>query len=323
MQELREVHSELAIHDLQRRLAILGYRLGDEASKGLFGELTAAAVTAFKVSNGLGSDDTLDQTTWTALRDATMQMGDRPLYLHIPHFRGRDVAELQAALSSMGFTCFVDSSFGGETEYALGEFQKNMGLRQTGILDTETLGSIQRLRHIWEGKRGFFLEGRLPETARPQKVLEDTLVCVYGIDEPTRVIANRVANLARATTVNSRILSASALETAPKKDMLLVGLRLMPQPESQKGEDKKLKKSRAARLQKQTAPECPDAPCVYLSDHEEFVSQFAAAIQTARESTNRVTVIIDTLPTHSEDLNLQRQIIASQVLDVLCRACKR
>ncbi|MCL2529229.1 MAG: peptidoglycan-binding protein [Coriobacteriia bacterium] len=320
MQEEREVHSELAIHDLQRRLTLLGYRLGEEAEKGLFGELTASAVTSFKVSNGLGSDDTLDQNTWTALKDATMQMGDRPLYLHIPHFRGRDVAELQAALSSMGFPCFIDTSFGGETEQALGEFQKNMGLGQSGILDTETLQTIQRLRHIWDGKRGIYLEGRRVPPTRPQEVLEATSVCVFGIDEPTRVIANKVANLARATTINSRVLCATALETAPKKDMLLVGLRLLSEPEDQKVDTKKQKRAKSGLFQKPTKPPCPEAPCAYLSSGEEFTSQLTEAIQTARGGTQRVTIIIDTLPQSSEDLTLQRQIIAAQVLDALCQA---
>jgi len=287
MQEQQEVHSELAIHDLQRRLAILGYRLADEADKGLFGERTAAAVTAFKVSNGLGSDDTLDQTTWTALKDATMQLGDRPLYLHIPHFRGRDVSELQAALSSMGFACLVDNSFGSETEQALREFQTNMGLLASGIVDAETLSVIARFKHIWEGKRGFFLEGRLPLYARSVEVLEATDICVYGVDEPTRVIANRVANLARATTVDSKLISVAALETAPKKDMLLIGLK------QEMGQ----------------------------GDVSLDTLQLAQAISAAREDkTNRVTIAIDTLSTEGEDISLQRQITAAHILDTLCEA---
>jgi len=296
MQLEKEIHSELAIHDLQRRLATLGYRLGEEADKGLFGERTAAAVTSFKVSNGLGNDDTLDQTTWTALKDATMQLGDRPLYLHIPHFRGRDVSELQGALSSMGFACAVNNIFGAETEHILREFQRDMGLRPTGILDQETFATMNRLRHVWEGKRGFPLGGRIPVPARCLEVLETTPVCIFGIDEPTRVIANRVANLARATTLQSRVLSASALETAPKKDMLLLGLRL---------------------------DESGLAPGDYLDNKELAVNDLASAIRDAQAKDNRLTLVINAWPGEGEDLTLKRQEIATWVLDTLCLALAR
>ena len=319
MQKEQEVHAELAIHDLQRRLTILGYRLGEEAEKGLFGEKTAAAVTAFKMSTGLGNDDTLDQATWTALKDASMQLGDRPLYLHIPHFRGRDVVELQSALSSMGFACMADTSFGPETEQALRDFQNDMGLRSTGILDSETLKTMLRLRHVWEGKRGFFLEDRIPALARSLEVLESTHVCVFGIDEPTRVIASRVANLARATTVEAGVLSVSALETAPKKDMLLVGLRLHNGDVDGKEQKGKRKEGRAKPL-KETVSDRPEAPCVYLSRQESLISEFAEAIQAVRGGENRVTLVIDTWPDDSEDLSLQRQEIATRVLDALCKA---
>jgi len=295
MQQEREVYSELAIHDLQRSLVILGYRLGEEADKGLFGERTAAAVTSFKVSNGLGNDDTVDQATWTALRDASMQLGDRPLYLHITHFRGRDVAELQGALSSMGYACVVDTSFGAETEQALREFQTNMDLKPTGILDTDSLGAMLRLKHIWEGKRGFFLEGRFAALARCAEALESVDVCVFGIDEPTRVIANRVANLARATTIEARLLSVSALETAPKRDMLLVGLR-------------------------QQDGSCQaDTHCISLDD-EDLITRLSEAIKSAPANDNRITLLIDNSVGEGEDLSLKRQVTATRILDALCGA---
>jgi len=322
MQNEQEVHAELAIHDLQRRLAILGYRLGDEAEKGLFGEKTAAAVTTFKVSTGLGNDDTIDQATWTALKDASMQLGDRPLYLHIPHFRGRDVGELQGALSSMGFACAVDNSFGPETEQVLREFQNDMALSATGILDAETLMTMLRLRHVWEGKRGFFLEGRIPELARSAEVLASWKVCVFGIDEPTRVIANRVANLARATTVDSGVLSVSALETAPKKDMLLVGLKLQNDASTKK-EQKAKKKEGRSKPRQVPASSNAETPCVYLSSQEKLITELAEAIKTVRGKGNRLTLVIDTRTKENEDLSLQRQEIAAQVLDTLCLALQK
>jgi len=336
MQRDHEIQSELAIPDLQRRLAMLGYQLGDEAGKGLFGEKTAAAVTLFKQSTGLGNDDTLDQTTWTALKDASMTMGDRPLYLHIPHFRGRDVGELQGALSSMGFACAVDTNFGTETEQALREFQDDMGLRSTGILDDKSLAAIFRLRHLWEGKRGLFLEDRPPIIARSMEVLEACSVCVFGIDESTRIIANRVANLARATTVESGVLSPSALGTEPRKGMLLVGLELgkgkkvgenkkevgkkagSRKVESNKEEGKKEGKKKEGSRKEKAAPESADTPRVYLDDNKDLLPELKAALATARAGENRITLVIDAVAGERDDSVLQSQEIAARILDALC-----
>ncbi|MCL2807773.1 MAG: peptidoglycan-binding protein [Coriobacteriia bacterium] len=303
MQQEHEAHSELAIHDLQRRLVILGYRLDNEIDNGQFGQRTAAAVSSFKESTGLGRDDTLDQATWTALKDASMQMGDRHLYLRIPHFRGRDVAGLQGALSSMGFDCAVDASFGPETEQALRVFQNDMGLRPTGILDSENLAALQRLKHIWEGKRGFPLGVRIPAVARSQKTLEATSLCVYGTDEPTRVIANRVANLARATTIESRFESATALGGEPKKDMLLVGLALM---------------QKAGRAHLKQAHNSPESPSVVLSNRVCALSELRTAIQQARNQENRLTLYIDLQLVKRNDRAMQSQEMAICVLDALC-----
>jgi peptidoglycan hydrolase-like protein with peptidoglycan-binding domain len=310
MSRERELHSELAIHDLQRRLILLGYRLDDEAEKGLFGEKTAAAVGTFKESMGLGSDDTLDQTTWTALKDASMQMGDRPLYLHIPHFRGRDVGALQSALSSMGFSCDTDASFGPETEQALRDYQEDMGLEPTGILDTESVRSLLWLRHIWEGKRGYTLEGRMPAKARCIEVLESQSVCVFGIDEPTRIIANRVANLARATTNKSKVVSASALGTEPRQDMLLVRLEVRSKgrsPQSKAAE-------KTASLLDTTNPS------VDLSNRDDLAMRLTEALKTARSKKNRLTIVFDADQSNTAEASVWHQRIAVQILDALCTA---
>ncbi len=298
----QEAHTELAIHDLQRRLTLLGYRLGDEADKGLFGEKTAAAVASFKENTGLGYDDVLDQTTWTALKDASMQIGDRLLYLHMPHFRGRDVGELQGALSSMGFACTPDDNFGPETEQALRDFQSNMGLDSTGLLDNESLAAILRLRHLWDGKRGFFVEGRTLTTARSVDLLKTVSVCVFGIDAGTRAIANRIANLARATTVESGIVSASALATEPSRDMLLIGL--------EQGEISSHERPQGT----------PEIPVVSLNAAADTKPNIREALRSARNNQNRLTLVIDSKAHEGEDALVYSQELATYILDLLCEA---
>lgn len=305
MQREYEANTELAIGDLQRRLGILGFRLGDEANQGLYGEQTAAAVAAFKESTGLGKDEVLDQNTWTALKDASMLLGDRLLYLHIPNFRGRDVSELQSALSSMGFDNTVDTSFGPETELALRAFQSDMGLAPTGILDDVSLTALLRLKHVWDGKRGFSIAGRPATQVRSVQVLETEHVCVYGIDEPTRHIASRVANLARACTADTRFVSASALATAPKKEMLLVGLELH---------------SPVSELGKPTEPQDLGSLRVHISQADWAIDSIAEAVERARATDNRLILVIDNQNDGSNDLAQQRQEMATLVLDALCLA---
>lgn len=303
----KETFTELAIPDLQRRLIILGYKLDDEAEKGLFGEKTAAAVASFKASTGLGYDDVIDQSTWTTLVDASMQIGDRLLYLHMPNFRGRDVGELQAALSSMGFTCTVDNIFGSETEQALREFQVNMSLPVSGILNEESLVAIMRLRHIWEGKRGFFVEGRSPATARSLKALEDTTICVFGRDEPTRAIANRIANLARATTPEAGIVSASSLASDPGNQMLLIGL----------------KQASDSGTSNTNEGDEANVPQVTVREDAAFEEELKEAVVQAQKLQRRVILLVDALASESENLVMNRQSLSTLILDTLCKVLEK
>ena len=218
------VMTDLAISDVQRRLAMLGYDLGDEAKKGQYGEQTAAAIASFKLTTQLPASEVLDQATWVALVDASLTMGERALYLHMPYFQGRDVAMLQRALCTLGFECNDEGVFNPFTEHAVREFQRNMGIVSNGIVCQETFTALRRLRHAWEGKGGVFIEGRVFRVARAAAPLERQSVCVYGTSEITRSIAERISNLAHATTPRALVFSASSLSRPPGRDALIVGL---------------------------------------------------------------------------------------------------
>ena len=83
--------------------------------------------------------DEVDEKTWTALVDASFCLGDRTLYLRMPHFHGHDVQQLQKALSALGFACGdIDGIFGAFTELALRKFQTNLGLPTDGIAGAYT-----------------------------------------------------------------------------------------------------------------------------------------------------------------------------------------
>ena len=81
-----------AVEDIQRRLLALGFDLGPTGVDGVFLGKTRDAVIAFQTGNGLSEDGVVGGETWAALVDATFKLGDRTLYLRLPHFHGRDGA---------------------------------------------------------------------------------------------------------------------------------------------------------------------------------------------------------------------------------------
>ena len=276
--------ADLAIRDVQQRLEILGYDLGDEIEAGQYGEKTAAAVSAFKMRTHLPAGEMLDQATWIALVDASLTMGERILYLHRPHFQGRDVLMLQLALAALGFACNTDGIFDPTTECAVRDFQRSMAISDTGIVSEETITAIRRLRHAWESKGGARLEGRIPRFCRSLEVLETQPICIYGTTKLTRSTADRISNLAHATTSDAKVMSASSLSRAPGRDAVIVGL-----------------------LQEDSADQC---------EKETFKELIGAALSAAQDE-RRVTINITPLLG-----NLAPQLIeqhcAVVILDTLC-----
>ncbi|MDR2672840.1 MAG: peptidoglycan-binding protein [Coriobacteriales bacterium] len=294
-----ETKSDLSVQDVQQRLELLGYDLGDEAKRGLYGEKTAAAVADFKASVHLEQNDALDQQTWTALIDASLALGDRALYLHMPHFHGRDVRLLQDALASLGFACNNDGVFGPNTERALRDFQYNSGLEPSGILDTGSIAAIARLKHAWEGKRGVIIEGRTLGYARAASVLETTPICVFGTSKSARSIADRISNLALATTPQSKVVSAAFMTTAPSKDMFLIGLNL-----AQTG----VMEASSTSI-----------PMFSLSADRGLAARIAGVLKARSASDKRIVIEIMAASTNKRALSsAQEQQCAITILDALC-----
>ncbi len=214
-----------AVEDVQQRLATIGL-LGEADVDGVFGDTTARAVRSFREQLGLGMTGEVDERTWSALVDASYNIGDRTLYLRMPYFHGHDVLELQQALGALGFPCGKeDGIFGAYTEDGVRKFQRNMGLPSDGIVGAYTFECIHNLHHSWEGKKS------LPITvnqgfARAADVLEKNALCLFGTDEFTRGVASRMSNLSLATNPASKIVSADSLLVRPDGKMLLVHIIL-------------------------------------------------------------------------------------------------
>jgi peptidoglycan hydrolase-like protein with peptidoglycan-binding domain len=293
---------DLSIPKVQDRLELLGYNLGSEAKQGLYGEKTAIAVAAFKHSAHLPQNDVLDQETWIALVDASLQLGERTLFLHMPHFEGRDVRSLQIALSSLGFACNNDGVFGPNTERALRDFQQNVAIEANGICAEKTVLAIERLRHAWDGKRGVFIEGRNLGYTRAAEVLETTAICVFGTDKTTRSIADKISNLALATTPRSQVVSAAFLANGPSKDMLMVGIyNIQTNHEDFSIDPKEL------------------IPLVSKDDVEGLVLMFRAALGSSSGMGKRINIDIQVEPDSGKNISSrQEQYCAIAILDALC-----
>ena len=115
MKEINFGDTGAAVEDVQQRLATIGMLEQDQVD-GVFGDTTAAAIREFRMRNGLGDGDTIDDKVWATLVDASYHFGDRTLYLRMPYFHGHDVLELQQALGALGFpTGHEDGIFGAFT----------------------------------------------------------------------------------------------------------------------------------------------------------------------------------------------------------------
>jgi N-acetylmuramoyl-L-alanine amidase len=104
-------------------------------------------VRAFQNERGLRCDGVCGDQTWNAVVEAGHELGDRLLYYKRPMLRGDDVAHLQRKLGALGFDAGrVDGIFGLQTNTALKDFQRNVGITvDDGILGPETLKTLLRV----------------------------------------------------------------------------------------------------------------------------------------------------------------------------------
>ena len=95
------------------------------------------------------------RATYHALEEARWRLGDRILFF-VPArlMAGDDVAALQQRLLDMGFDCGrVDGLFGVETEQALREFQRNIGVVADGTCGPATFKALDQLSRTVVGGR--------------------------------------------------------------------------------------------------------------------------------------------------------------------------
>lgn len=310
MKTIRLNDTGAAVEDIQNRLMLIGH-LTEEQVTGVYDELTAKSIRDFCRNVGIPETDEVTEKVWAALVDASYHLGDRTLYLRMPHFHGHDVLELQQALGALGFGCgYEDAIFGAYTELALRNFQENMGLPSDGIAGAYTYAALRNLHHSWEGKGSAQSLLHLG-FARAADVLEANALCLFGTDDFARSVASRMSNLALATNPASRIVSAESLSVAPDANMLLVQV-VVREGERPAGAD-------AA---------ADSVPCVAYSDDETMALRLKTAISAARSAAHgaemgapaRVAVALPGRMWEDAGEDRSAQHFAITLLDALCAA---
>lgn len=112
-----------------------------------YDDAVTEAVRAFQQRRGLRADGLVDRHTYQTLEGARWSLGGRVLHHQVSHlYSGDDVLSLQQRLGELGFDVGrCDGVFGGRTEQALRDFQRNYGLAADGTAGPATVRALRRL----------------------------------------------------------------------------------------------------------------------------------------------------------------------------------
>jgi N-acetylmuramoyl-L-alanine amidase len=132
---------------LRNLLAAIGMWVSPGLEPETFDVGLEQAVRAFQQRRGLVADGIVGPQTARVLDGARWKLGDRVLVCTRGHLmRGDDVAALQERLVVLGvFAGPVDGFFGPQTEAALSDLQRGLGLEPDGRCGAETLRSMSAL----------------------------------------------------------------------------------------------------------------------------------------------------------------------------------
>ena len=151
---LRNGDVDPAVAEVRQRLARLGILEEVAASlSATFGDDLTQAVRIFQQSRGLTVDGIVGPQTFRRLEEARWILGDRVLsYLPGKMIHGEDVVSLQQKLQGLGFHLDrLDGVFGAQTDHAVREFQKSVGLSVDGICGPDVFAAFVRLARTVTG----------------------------------------------------------------------------------------------------------------------------------------------------------------------------
>jgi peptidoglycan hydrolase-like protein with peptidoglycan-binding domain/DNA invertase Pin-like site-specific DNA recombinase len=128
------------VRDLQRRLQALGHEPGP--IDGLYGPLTEAAVERFQAREGLAVDGTVGPRTTRALAGASPVPLTQGAGFDQPNGSDRVRSVQRALRKAHRRPGQIDGLFGPRTAAAVARFQRDAGLRATGVAGGRTLRAL-------------------------------------------------------------------------------------------------------------------------------------------------------------------------------------
>lgn len=214
-----------AVAQIRDHLALLGLLTHEPAERSAaqwdapFDADVERAVRAFQQERGLIADGVVGPSTWRRLEGARWALGDRVLRYGTRYMQhGDDVTALQRRLHDLGFDPGrVDGIFGPDTDHALKDLQRNLGIPADGLCGPVTFRALDRLsrtvvggepHHIREAERlhrsGPGLPGKVI-VIDPGHGGSDPGVCSHGLVEADVVgdLAARIEGRLGALGVNA------------------------------------------------------------------------------------------------------------------------
>jgi N-acetylmuramoyl-L-alanine amidase len=231
MRVLRRGDGGPAVAEVRSTLTALGLLplSNGNGSGQVFDESVEHAVRAFQQQRGLITDGVVGPATYRALRDATYQLGARPLaYLVSAPVSGDDVLHLQVRLLELGYDAGRPNGvFGAQTEVALRSFQRDWGITVDGICGAETVRALRQLSPRASGGRPVLLREqervrRAGPRLRGKRIVidpghggADPGVCVGGVREADLLwdLARRLEGRMMATGMEAML--SRGLDTCP------------------------------------------------------------------------------------------------------------
>ena len=132
----------LEVSFVQRSLGRHGYPLNID---GIFGEKTERALKSFQADYGVEMSGRIGEQERSLLNGAkALRRGDR----------GQKVRLLQENLRASGYDIVVDGDFGRHTVAAMRQFQRSVGLADTGVVSAATREALEPVRESTVLKRG-------------------------------------------------------------------------------------------------------------------------------------------------------------------------
>jgi N-acetylmuramoyl-L-alanine amidase len=200
-----------AVAEIRSRLATLDL-VDPDPGNDLFDEDLDRAVRAFQQQRGLSVDGIVGVNTYRTLEEARWRLGDRLLTFVAGNIlAGDDVHALQQRLLDLGFKVGkIDGRFGHQTEQAVRDFQRNVGVPADGTCGPATLKALSRLAPMVRGGRPNAMrsEERI-RRAGPQLTGKVVVIdpCVVQIDDPALRLRADAITVDLARRIEGRLVA--------------------------------------------------------------------------------------------------------------------